>query len=170
MTETQTADFAPTDRLSAVRLIEDKPRARTPEIQQELDVAIYDLTEENRFRPVPREGDAMPSGPYHLGIGMAERMLVMDVTTEAGEPAAELHLSLSPLRGIIKDYFAICESYFDAVKRLPPSKIEAIDMGRRGIHNEGAETLLDRLDGKIDTDSETARRLFTVICALQFRG
>ena len=79
-------------------------------------------------------------------------------------------LSLSPLRGVIKDYFAICEQYFDAVKRLPPSKIEAIDMGRRGIHNEGAEILLDRLDGKIATDIQTARRLFTVICALQFQG
>jgi uncharacterized protein (UPF0262 family) len=170
LTEPAPTAFAPTDRLSAVRLIEDRPRARTPEIQQELDVAIYDLTEENQFRPVPRDGDSVPPGPYHLGIGMAERMLVMEVMTETGNPAAELHLSLSPLRGIIKDYFAICESYFDAVKRLPPSKIEAIDMGRRGIHNEGAETLLDRLEGKIDTDSETARRLFTVICALQFRG
>ncbi len=163
-------DFIATDRLTAVRLTEERARARTPEIQQELDVAIYDLTEQNRFCPIARDGETVPPGPYHLGIGMAERMLVMDITTEAGEAAAKLHLSLSPLRGIIKDYFAICESYFDAVKRLPPSKIEAIDMGRRGIHNEGAEILLDRLDGKIATDSETARRLFTVICALQFRG
>lgn len=162
-------DFAPTDRLAAVRLIEDRPRARTPEIQQELDVAIYDLTEDNRFRPVPREG-ALPPGPYTLGIGMAERMLVLEIATEAGADVGTLQLSLSPLRAIIKDYFAICESYFDAVKRLPPSKIETIDMARRGVHNEGAETLIDRLEGRIDTDSETARRLFTVICALQFRG
>ena len=83
---------------------------------------------------------------------------------------AELRLSLSPLRGVIKDYFAICESYFDAVKRLPPSKIEAIDMGRRGIHDEGAQILAERLAGRIETDNGTARRLFTVICALQFRG
>jgi len=162
--------FAATDRLATVRLIEDRPRARTPEIQQELDVAIYDLTEENRFRPIPREGQSVPAGPYVLGIGMAERMLVMELTTEAGEPVSELHLSLSPLRGIIRDYFAICEQYFDAVKRLPPSKIEAIDMGRRGLHNEGAEILGERLDGRIATDGDTARRLFTVICALQFRG
>ena len=164
------AEFAPTDRLSRVRLNEDRPRARTPEIQHELDVAIYDLTEENQFRIAPREGQAPPPGPYHLGIGMAERMLVLDVATEGGEPAASLHLSLSPLRGIIKDYFAICESYFDAVKRLPASRIEAIDMGRRGIHDEGARILTERLEGKIETDHDTARRLFTVICALQFRG
>ena len=112
----------------------------------------------------------MPAGPYVLGIGMAERMLVLEATTEAGEAAAMLHLSLSPLRGVIKDYFTICESYFDAVKRLPPSRIETIDMGRRGIHNEGARILAERLEGKIETDHDTARRLFTVVCALQFRG
>ncbi len=163
-------EFADTDRLSAVHLVEDRPRARTPEIQQELDVAIFDLVEENRFQITPRDGQEVPAGPYDLGIGMAERMLVMDAATQAGEPAAKLHLSLSPVRGVIKDYFAICESYFDAVKRLPPSRIEAIDMGRRGIHNEGARILAERLEGKIETDHETARRLFTVICALQFRG
>ena len=162
-------EFAETDRLASVHLKEDRPRARTPEIQQELDVAIFDLVEENRFRITPRDDQEMAAGPYDLGIGMAERMLVMEVATEAGEPAA-LHLSLSPLRGVIKDYFAICESYFDAVKRLPPSRIEAIDMGRRGIHNEGARILAERLEGKVDTDHETARRLFTVICALQFQG
>jgi len=164
------SEFAETDRLTAVNLIEDRPRARTPEIQQELDIARYDLTERNCFRPIPRDGHEAPAGPYVLGIGMAERMLVIDVKTEAGERATELHLSLSPLRGIIKDYFAICEQYFDAVKRLAPSKIEAIDMGRRGLHNEGAEILSERLDGRIATDTDTARRLFTVICALQFRG
>ena len=164
------SDFLDTDRLASVNLIEERPRARTPEIQQELNVAIFDLMEENRFKPLARDGQAPPPGPYVLGIGMAERMLVLDVRTEAGEPAQELHLSLSPLRGIIKDYFAICEQYFDAVKRLPPSKIEAIDMGRRGLHNEGAEILSDRLAGRIETDRDTARRLFTVVCALQFRG
>jgi uncharacterized protein (UPF0262 family) len=162
--------FAPGDRLARVRLIEDRPRLRTPEIQQELDVAIYDLIEENRFRPLPRGDEAVPDGPYVLGMGMAERMLLMDVRTEADDKVAELHLSLSPLRGIIKDYFAICESYFDAVKRLPPSRIEAIDMGRRGVHDEGAAILAERLSGKVETDTATARRLFTVICALQFRG
>ncbi len=162
--------FNPTDRLKGVHLQEERPRARTPEIQQELDVAIFDLVEENQFRICPREGQETPAGPYELGIGMAERMLVMELATEAGEMAANLHLSLSPLRAVIKDYFAICESYFDAVKRLPPSQIEAIDMGRRGIHNEGARILEERLEGKIELDHDTARRLFTVICALQFRG
>jgi uncharacterized protein (UPF0262 family) len=162
--------FAATDRLATVHLKEDRGRARTPEIQQELDVAIFDLVEENRFRITPRDGQDVPAGPYDLGIGMAERMLVLEVTTGAGEAAAVLHLSLSPLRGVIKDYFVICESYFDAVKRLPPSKIETIDMGRRGIHNEGARILAERLEGKVETDHDTARRLFTVICALQFRG
>ena len=162
--------FAATDRLATVHLKEDRARARTPEIQQELDVAIFDLIEENRFRITPREAQVVPPGPYDLGIGMAERMLVLEVTTRTGEPATVLHLSLSPLRGVIKDYFIICESYFDAVKRLPPSKIETIDMGRRGIHNEGARILAERLEGKIETDHDTARRLFTVVCALQFRG
>ena len=162
--------FADTDRLATVHLKEDRVRARTPEIQQELDVAIFDLVEQNRFRITPRDGHAVPAGPYDLGLGMAERMLVLEVTAEAGEAAALLHLSLSPLRGVIKDYFTICESYFDAVKRLPPSRIETIDMGRRGIHNEGARILAERLEGKIETDHDTARRLFTVICALQFRG
>jgi uncharacterized protein (UPF0262 family) len=161
--------FAETDRLARVELREERPPARTPEIQQELDVAIFDLTEENRFRPVPRDA-APPPGPYVLGIGMADRLLAMEVTTEDGRPVTALQLSLSPLRGVIKDYFAICESYFDAVKRLPPSKIEAIDMGRRGIHEEGARLLVERLESRVELDHATARRLFTVICALQFRG
>ncbi|MEM1275625.1 MAG: UPF0262 family protein [Pseudomonadota bacterium] len=159
-------DFAPTDRISRVQLVEDRPRARTPEIQQELDIAIFDLTEDNQFAIAGYEG----SGPYHVGIGMAERLLQISVANETGDQVADLHLSLSPLRATIKDYFQICESYFDAVKRLPPSKIEAIDMGRRGIHDEGARILTERLEGKFVTDHDTARRLFTVICALQFRG
>ena len=163
-------EYTSTDRLVKVQLLEDRPRARTPEIQQELDVAIFDLIEDNRFKPLPRENHNMPAGPYRLGIGMVERMLRLEVRTEDDDEVVELRLSLSPLRGIIRDYFAICEQYFDAVKRLPPSKIEAIDMGRRGLHNEGASILSERLEDRIMTDSETARRLFTVICALQFQG
>ena len=162
--------FAETDRLARVELIEDRPRARTPEIQQELDVAIFDLIEDNQFQPVARGDEVVPNGPYHLGIGMVERMLLMRVATADGAAVTDLHLSLSPLRGIIKDYFAICAQYYDAVRKLPPSKIEAIDMGRRGLHNEGAEILIDRLDAKIRVDTATARRLFTVICALQFQA
>ncbi len=167
--------FAETDRLTEVRLKETRRQNRPHAIQQELEVAMFDLTEENRFRVAPRADGTAPVGPYVLDIGMAERMLVLEVrhADEAGEgegEAAEIHLSLSPLRGVIKDYFAICESYFDAVKRLPPEKIEAIDMGRRGVHEEGARTLAERLEGKIEADHDTYRRLFTVICALQHRG
>ncbi|MEM6972354.1 MAG: UPF0262 family protein [Pseudomonadota bacterium] len=163
-------EFAETDRLSGVRLIETRPAARTPEIQQELDVALFDLMEENRFRVLPRGETSPPAGPYTLGIGMAERMLQLELATADGGEASALTLSIAPLRATIKDYFAICQSYFDAVKTLPPSKIEAIDMGRRGIHDEGARLLIERLEAHVVVDHDTARRLFTVICALQFRG
>ncbi|MEM7236495.1 MAG: UPF0262 family protein [Pseudomonadota bacterium] len=160
------SEFDANDRITRVFIVEERPRARTPEIQQELDVALFDLTDENQFRVTGNTA----GGPYHLGIGMAERLLQIDVTSETGAAIQSLHLSLSPLRGTIKDYFQICESYFDAVKRLPPSKIETIDMARRGVHDEGARILTDRLEGKVETDHATARRLFTVVCALQFRG
>jgi uncharacterized protein (UPF0262 family) len=159
--------FASDDRLLRVALREDRARARTPEMQQELDVALYDLGESNRFRMVAAEA---PVGPYLLGIGMVERLLALEVQTANAAPVLSMHLSLSPLRGLMKDYAAICESYFDAVKRLGPAQIEVIDMGRRGVHDEGARVLIERLEGRIETDHETARRLFTVICALQARG
>ena len=97
-------------------------------------------------------------------------MVTLATATEIPAPAAEFHLSLSPFRQIIKDYFAICESYYGAVKKLPPSQIEAIDVGRRGIHDEGSRILMERLEGKVDTDLATARRLFTLICVLHFTG
>ncbi len=139
----------------------------TPEIEQERKVAIFDLLEDNSFE-IPR--DDVPDGPYRLGLAIRERRLVFDVQTEAKDPAAEFHLSLGPFRQVVKDYFQICESYFDAVKKLPPSQIEAIDMGRRGIHNEGARVLQERLEGKAEIDIDTARRLFTLICVLHFGG
>ena len=157
--------FAETDRLSRIEIREDRARPRTPAIQQELDVAIHDLTEENAFRPL-----AKGEGPFVLAIGMAGRLLALEIRDATDEAVQTLQLSLSPLRAVIKDYFAICESYFDAVKRLPPDRIEAIDMGRRGIHDEGARLLAERLEGRVETDHATARRLFTVICALQYRG
>ena len=101
-------------------------------------------------------------------LAIREGRLVFDIATEAGEKAAEFHLSLGPFRQVVKDYFQICESYFEAVKKLPPSQIEAIDMARRGIHNEGASILRDRLDGKAAVDTDTARRLFTLICVLHW--
>jgi len=142
----------------------------TPEIEQERKVAMFDLLEDNRFVLPPRDGRALPPGPYKLGLSIRERRLVFDIATDAGDPAAEFHLSLGPFRQVVKDYFQICASYFDAVKLLPPSQIETIDMARRGIHNEGARVLQERLEGKAEVDNDTARRLFTLICVLHFGG
>lgn len=139
----------------------------TPEIEQERKVAIFDLLEQNSFR---LDHPNAPEGPYRLGLSIKERRLVFDITTEAHQPAGQIILALGPFRQVVKDYFQICASYFDAVKRLQPSQIEAIDMARRGIHNEGARTLEERLEGKATLDTDTARRLFTLICVLHFGG
>lgn len=144
--------------------------APTPEIEQERKVAIFDLLEENSFSLPDRDGRGVPDGPYRLTLSIRDKRLVFDVDTEDGREAAEFHLSLSPFRQVVKDYWQICESYYDAVKRLPPSQIEAIDMARRGIHNEGARVLQERLEGKAEVDTDTARRLFTLICVLHFGG
>ena len=159
--------MADTDRLIDVQLDDAGIAPPTPEVDQERKVAIFDLLEKNEFALPNRDG---ATGPYKLNLAVRERRLVFDVRSEAEEPAAEFHLSLSPFRQIIKDYFQICESYFDAVKKLPPSQIEAIDMARRGLHNDGSETLKERLAGKIELDFDTARRLFTLICVLHWRG
>ncbi|MDB4196892.1 UPF0262 family protein [Ascidiaceihabitans sp.] len=140
----------------------------TPEIEQERKVAMFDLLEKNTFVLPTRDGREMPAGPYHVGLSIREKRLVFDITTEAAEKAAEFHLSLGPFRQVVKDYFQICESYFDAVKNMPPSQIETIDMARRGIHNEGSRVLQERLEGKAEIDTDTARRLFTLICVLHF--
>jgi uncharacterized protein (UPF0262 family) len=140
----------------------------TPEIEQERKVAIFDLLEDNSFALPPRDGRAVPDGPYRLALAIREGRLVFDIATEDEAKVGEFHLSLGPFRQVVKDYFQICESYYSAVKRLPPSQIEAIDMARRGIHNEGARVLLERLEGKAETDIDTARRLFTLICVLHW--
>ena len=142
----------------------------TPEIEQERKVAMYDLLEDNRFALPARDGRPVPDGPYALALSIRERRLVFDIRTEAQDVAGEFHLSLGPFRQVVKDYFQICESYFSAVKSLPPSQIETIDMARRGIHNEGARVLQERLAGKAEVDTDTARRLFTLICVLHFGG
>jgi len=162
--------MADTDRIFEVNLDDSGLPAPTPEIEQERRVAIFDLLEDNLFQPVGRDRQLVPVGPYRLDLSIADRRLVFELQTESGEKAAEFHLSLSPFRQVIKDYFQICESYFDAVKRLPPSQIEAIDMGRRGIHNEGSNVVEERLAGKVITDKATARRIFTLICVLHFKG
>ena len=134
----------------------------TSEIEKERRVALHDLLEENRFE--------LPSvsGPYHLILSIKEKRLVFEVSKEDRSPVIEFHLSLSPFRQVVKDYWAICESYYDAVKNLPPGQIETIDMARRGIHDEGARILLERLDGKAIINNDTSRRLFTLICVLHF--
>ena len=142
----------------------------TPEIEQERKVAMFDLIEENSFALPARDDRVVPDGPYRVGLAIRDKRLVFDICTEAGEPAAEFHLSLSPFRQVVKDYWAICESYFDAVTNMPPSQIETIDMARRGIHNEGARVLEERLAGKAEVDADTARRLFTLICVLHHGG
>ncbi len=142
----------------------------TPEIEQERKVAVFDLLEDNSFRLLGRDGSAPPSGPYTMNLAIRERRLVVSICAENGEPLGEIILSLGPFRQVVKDYYQICASYFDAVKRLPPSQIEAIDMARRGIHNEGARILQERLEGKAELDIDTARRLFTLICVLHFGG
>ena len=142
----------------------------TPEIEQERRVAVFDLLEDNSFAIPKRDGREPVPGPYRLLLAIRDRRLVFEIKTENEDGKAEFHLSLGPFRQVVKDYFQICESYFDAVKKLPPGQIEAIDMARRGIHNEGARVLQERLDGKADLDIDTARRLFTLICVLHFGG
>ena len=142
----------------------------TPEIEQERKVAMFDLLEDNTFVIPPRNDRPVPPGPYHLGLSIRDKRLVFDVNTESAEMAAQFQLSLGPFRQVVKDYFQICESYFEAVKKLPPSQIETIDMARRGIHNEGSRVLQERLEGKAEIDADTARRLFTLICVLHFGG
>jgi uncharacterized protein (UPF0262 family) len=140
----------------------------TPEIEQERKVAMFDLLEDNSFVLPERDGRAAPVGPYRLGLSIRQKRLVFEIATEKGEAAGEFHLSLGPFRQVVKDYFQICESYFDAVKTAAPSQIETIDMARRGIHNEGARILEERLEGKAEVDNDTSRRLFTLICVLHF--
>ena len=127
-------------------------------------IAVTDLLKENRFAPVGREG-----GPYALHLAIHENRLVFRTSDENGEPLADLLLSLSPFRRIIKDYFTVCESYERAPPTAQPSQIAAIDMGRRALHDEGSEILIERLAGRIEIDAATARRLFTLLCVLHTR-
>ena len=142
----------------------------TPEIEQERKVAMYDLLENNSFVLPPRDGKEAPAGPYRLGLSIRQKRLVFKIIAEKSESAGEFHLSLGPFRQVVKDYFLICESYFDAVKTAAPSQIETIDMARRGIHDEGARILQERLERKVEVDYDTSRRLFTLISVLHFGG
>ena len=146
-------------------VLDDTIGRATPDVEHERAVAIFDLIEETSFEPIGHAG-----GPYRLNISLLDSKLVFAIRTEAGEAVATHILSLTPFRRIVKDYFLICESYYEAIRSATPSHIEAIDMGRRGIHNEGSQTLQDRLKGKITLDFDTARRLFTLVCVLYWRG
>ncbi|ODT60207.1 UPF0262 family protein [Phenylobacterium sp.] len=150
-------------RLQSVEIDEHSLAAVSRDQEQERQIAIFDLLEENYFAPEGAE-----HGPYDLHMGLMENRLVLDVR---GPGYEKRHiLSLSPFRMLIKDYFMICESYYQAIRNSSPQQIEALDMGRRGLHNEASELLRTRLQGKVETDIDTARRLFTLICALHWRG
>jgi uncharacterized protein (UPF0262 family) len=146
--------------------LDDSIGRSTPDVEHERAVAIFDLIEENSFAPV---GDA-GAGPYRLKLSLAESRLVFTISRENGDPVATHILSLTPFKRIVKDYYMICESYYAAIRTSSLSQIEAIDMGRRGLHNDGSKTLMERLAGKIEIDFDTARRLFTLMCVLHWRG
>jgi len=147
-------------RIIDIVLDEESVARRSPEVEHERAVALFDLIEENDFALVGAPG------PYRLRIGIFEQRLVFDVRDAHDNKLRDIVLSLTPFRKVVKDYFLVCESYYAAIKKLSPSQIEALDMGRRGLHNEGSELLRERLAGKIEIDLDTARRLFTLICAL----
>ncbi len=154
------------NRLVDVQLDDASIGRATPDIEHERAVAIFDLIEENSFHPV---GDEV-GGPYKLLLSVVDARLVFNIAHENDAHLITHVLSLTPFKKIIKDYFLICESYYEAIRSSTPTQIEAIDMGRRGIHNEGSQILNDRLNGKIDIDFDTARRLFTLICVLHWKG
>ncbi len=153
-------------RLCTVTLDEDSIGRAGADVEHERATAIWDLIEENAFAPYGDPGD----GPYTLHIALMDNRLVLDIKRENGEQVVQHHLSLTPFRKVVKDYFFICESYYAAIRTASPTQIEAIDMGRRGLHNEGSELLQERLKDKIEVDFDTARRLFTLICALHWKG
>jgi uncharacterized protein (UPF0262 family) len=163
---TETGQPSNPSRLVGIDLDESSIVAYSLEVEHERKVAIFDLLEENRFELV-----SGPAGPYKLRIAIAENRLALAVTAgEASEPSATFLLSLNPFRRVVKDYFLVCESYFEAIKTAPPSRIEALDMGRRALHDEGSKLLRERLDGKVKLDEPTSRRLFTLLCALHWKG
>jgi uncharacterized protein (UPF0262 family) len=150
-------------RIQSIEIDEQSLAAVSRDQEQERQVAIFDLLDGNYFEPAEAKG-----GPYDVKLSLIENRLAFDIS---GPSYARRHLlSLSPFRGVIKDYFMICDSYYAAIRNSTPQQIEALDMGRRGLHNEGSNLLRERLDGKVKTDLDTARRLFTLICALHWRG
>jgi len=152
-------------RLVAVTLDEKTIGRSNPDVEHERQVAIYDLLERNSFAPAGHDG-----GPYVLNLSITGSRLAFDIRQQDGKPVVAHLLSLSPLRRIVKDYYTICDSYYQAIRTATPDKIEAIDMGRRGVHDEGSRILVERLKGKVTVDMDTARRLFTLLCVLHWKG
>jgi len=155
-------------RITKVELDEATILRRNADIEQERRVAIFDLIEDNVFRPLRDFGDGY-AGPYHLKISVAEGRLILDIRRSDDSAFETLILGLGRFRRIVKDYFAICDSYYQAIRKASAAEIETIDMARRGVHNEAAELLMERLEGKVETDFATARRLFTLICVLHIK-
>ncbi|MCH8683839.1 UPF0262 family protein [Pedomonas mirosovicensis] len=158
-----------TQRIIAVDLDERTILWRNADVEQERRVAIFDLLEGNRFAPRTEYPNGY-RGPYKLLMRVEEGRLAFDISTDKGDLLETITLSMTPFRRVIREYFAICESYYQAIRNASPSQIEAIDMGRRGIHNHAAEVLQERIADKLDVDFDTARRLFTLICVLHIRG
>jgi uncharacterized protein (UPF0262 family) len=152
-------------RIADIRLDEKSVVRRNADVEHERAVAIYDLLEENFFSPA-----SGAEGPFHLVLRLEEDRLVFDIGGEDGREIETIAISVKPFRRLVKDYFEVCESYFEAIKTASPSRIEAIDMGRRGLHNEGSEMLRDRLMERVEIDFNTARRFFTLLCVLHIRG
>jgi uncharacterized protein (UPF0262 family) len=152
-------------RIATLALDEHSVMTLSKPIEQEREVAITDLLENNFFRLHDSSG-----GPYNLVLGVEENRLVLDIALEDGVAHGKLMLSLTPFRKVIKDYFLVCESYYKAIRTAPPHQIEALDMGRRTLHDEGSTLLQKRLEGKVELDFETARRLFTLICVLHMKA
>ena len=155
-----------THRIVHVALDEKSVVRRSAEVEHERAVAIFDLLEDNVFKPA----ECLNDGPYQLHLSMEDNRMLFDIRSTDNRDLAKVLLPLTPFRTIVRDYFMICDSYYKAIKKASPSQIEAIDMGRRGLHNEGSELLRERLAGKIEVDHNTARRLFTLICVLHIRG
>ncbi len=156
-------------RIAHIALDDETILWRNADVEQERRVAIYDLIEENTFRPV-RASEAGADGPYRLLLSVRDGRLALDIRDENDGPLELLLLGLARFRRPVREYFAICDSYYQAIRKATPAEIETIDMARRGIHNDAAELLLERLAGKVETDFATARRLFTLICVLHIRG
>ena len=155
----------PKCRLVKVTLDDSSIGRSGPDIEHERRIAIYDLLEDNTFTVEGHDG-----GPYALHLAIVENRLVFDIRLDDGAPVVAHHLSLTPLRRIVKDYYMVCDSYYAAIRTATPDRIEAIDMARRSLHNEGSELLAERLKDKVEIDTETARRLFTLICVLHWKG